>query len=423
MNQIARLVAELLNQAKFGLPGRWKRLGSLTLSCLIVSSSWTFAGDLPSQQEFEALQGQLAIGEYQSVMDIASEQIETIRSIGGGFDRRLAQPYLMLGDAQMGMGEADDAVESFTSALNVVRMNDGLKATTQTDALYRLSNSMSSVGDYQSANEAQELAYAIMLEHFGTDDPRLLPSMLNLIDWYEANRRFSAAKILYIDAIKLAVKVIPAEDKRRVDLARAFAKGMRNTVFPPMDGETRFRPFEILVPGYKPPPPGARPPSSYSLGQEALVEIRDFVMKTRPDDTEKNALAKLNLADWHQLFGKESQALRMYREIWQDLASLPELQAEIFDEPRILYIRLPKYPNLEADSELGIVNLLLTVSYRGTATGRISQVVEPPNEAIEFRTRVAAREARFRPALKDGKPVTTRNFELTHTYPLPRQRL
>ena len=399
------------------------RCACLVLTCLLALLSEVFATELPTQHELETLQSQLAVGEYLAVANEANELIETIRAVGGSYDRRLAQPYLMLGDAQMGVGENGDAIDSFNAALNVVRMNDGLKATTQIDALYRLSDAMSSVGDYQSANIAQELAYSIMLDHYGNNDPQLLPSMLKLIEWYESNRRFSAAKILYIPAIRLAFKTIPADDPRRVDLARAFATAMRNSVFPPMDGKTRFRSFDIVIPGYEPPPPGTRPTSSYSLGQNALVEIRDFVTKSRPNDKEKNALAKLNLADWHQLFGKESQASRMYREIWEDMASLPELRAEVFDEPHILYIRLPEFPNLEADAELGVVKLLLTVSYRGTVTGRISQIVEPPNEAIEFRARVAAREARFRPALEDGKPVTTRDFELTHTYPLPKQRL
>ena len=361
------------------------------------------------------------MGEFQFAIDEVSLQINEIREVNGNFAEQLADPYVVLGDAQLGLGDVEDAVDSFTSALNVTRMNKGLNATDQLIPLYRIAGAQAELGEYQHANEAHERAYAIMLNHLGAKNPQLLPSMLTLIDWYESNRRFSAAKILYIEAIQLANRAIPKDDVRQVELSRAFATGMRNTVFPPMDGDSRYRAFEVEVPGYEPPPPGKSPPSSYSLGQRALVDVVRFVETHAPSDRETVATARLNLADWHQLFGRESKATRMYREIWIELESLPELRESIFSEPKPLYIRLPEFKASSDTTQFGVVELLLTVSYRGAVTGRISQVVEPPNTDIEFRTRVAAREARFRPAIKDGKPVTTRDFLLTHRYPLPKR--
>ena len=399
-------------------PFSWLVVVSLTLISNDVAPT-----DVPTPDEQSSLDGlreRVELGEYQVVIDQVSNQINEIREVNGNFDARLADPYIVLGDAQLGLGNAEDAAESFASALNVTRMNKGLHSTDQLTSLYRIAGALSVAGDYQNANEAQERAYGIMLNQLGSRNPQLLPSMLKLIDWYESNRRFSAAKILYIKAIQLANRAIPSDDVRQVELARAFAAGMRNTVFPPMDGKTRFRGFEVQVPGYEPPPPGKSPPSSYSLGRLALVDVVDFVEKHAPSDEETIAMAKLNLADWHQLFGRESKATRMYREIWQELESLPELRESTFGEPKLLYIRLPEFNDLTAaGSDVGIVELLLTVTYRGAVTGRISQVVEPPNTDIEFRTRVAAREARFRPAMADGKPLTIRGFLLTHRYPLP----
>ena len=368
------------------------------------------------------LRERVALGEFEIAIDELTSQIREIRELNGNFANGLAEPYIVLGDAQLGLGEAEDAVESYTSALNVTRMNKGLNSTDQLTSLYRVASALAVVGDYQKANEAQERAYAIMLNQLGGKNPQLLPSMLTLIDWYESNRRFSAAKILYIEAIQLAKQAIPPDDVRQVELSRAFAAGMRNTVFPPMDRESRYRPFDVEVPGYEPPPPGRSPPSSYFLGQRALTNVLNFVETHASSDQESIALAKLNLADWHQLFGRESKATRMYRDIWEQLESLPTLRGSMFKEPELLYIRLPQFNTSSESGEFGIVELLLTVSYRGAVTGRISQVVDPPNTSIEFRTRVAAREARFRPAIKDGKPVTTHDFPLTHRYPLASRR-
>lgn len=392
---------------------------------LVLATSYTTPFD-PTEQDggfsLDVLRDRVELGEFQFVADEVSNQINEIREVNGNFDARLADPYIVLGDAQLGLGEVEDAVKSFSSALNVTRMNKGLHSTDQITSLYRIAGAWTTLGDFQNANDAQERAYAIMRNQLGARNPQLLPSMLKLIDWYESNRRFSAAKILYIEAIRLANRAIPSDDVRQVELARAFAAGMRNTVFPPMDAGSRYRAFEVEVPGYEPPPPGKTPPSSYALGQRALVDVVDFIETYAPSDKETIAIAKLNLADWHQLFGRESKATRMYREIWRGLDSQPTLRESMFGEPNLLYIRLPEFKDSSDTTQFGIVELLLTVSYRGTVTGRISQVVDPPNSDIEFRTRVAAREARFRPALQDGKPVTTRDFQLTHRYPLPRSR-
>ena len=402
------------------------RFFSLTIAVsLVLSASFVKPSDtsvLDARLSLDALRERIELGEFQIAIDEVSNQINEIRNVNGNFDVRLADPYIVLGDAQLGLGEPERAVESFTSSLNVTRMNKGLNSTDQLPSLYRIAEALAAAGDYQSANESHERAYAIMLNQLGAKNPQLLPSMLKLIDWYESNRRFSAAKILYIEAVQLANRAIPTDDVRQVELSRAFAQGMRNTVFPPMDGKSRFRAFDVEVPGYEPPPPGKSPPSSYSLGQRALYNVVHFVETHAPTDQETIAIAKLNLADWHQLFGRESKATRMYREIWRELDALPALRESIFSQPKLLYIRLPEFQDSSDTTQFGVVELLLTVSYRGTVTGRISQVVDPPNTPIEFRTRVAAREARFRPAIKDGKPVTTHDFPLTHRYPLLSRR-
>lgn len=404
---------------------RSRGLAWFTISLLLLAANYVVATEGATTEDtnsLDVLRQRVELGEFQFAIDELSAQINEIREVHGNFAVRLSEPYIVLGDAQVGIGEVEDAVESFVSALNVTRMNKGLNSTDQLPSLYRIAGTLATLGDYQNANVAQERAYAIMLNQLGAKNPQLLPSMLTLIDWYESNRRFSAAKILYIEAIQIAHRALPPDDIRQVELSRAFAAGMRNTVFPPMDGASRYRPFDVEVPGYEPPGPGKAPPSSYSLGARALVSVVNFVEEHAPSDRETIATAKLNLADWHQLFGRESKATRMYREIWKELESLPAFRDAIFSEPKLLYIRLPEFNTSSDTSAFGVVELLLTVSYRGAVTGRISQIVDPPNTDIEFRTRVAAREARFRPAIKSGKPVTTYDYSLTHRYPISSNR-
>lgn len=398
----------------------------ITTTVVLPTAPSLLASDKPTLNEISrtmaSMRTQVEIGEFENVADSLDAYIEDWREQFGAVDMRLAEPYMLLGDAQMGMNESEDALESFNLALMITKVGRGLNSTDQVEALHRISAAHVDNGDYEKANVAQERAYALMLQQFGTDDPALLPSMFKLIDWYESNRRFIAAKILYIEAMGIARRMIPADDIKRIELARAFAKAMRNTVFPPTDDGGIFRPFGVQVPGYEPLFPAQRPPSSYVLGSTALQEVVGFTDKYHPDDLKRRAITKLNLADWHQLFGRETKAIRMYREIWDDLSVLGDLRSEIFDEPELLYIRLPNLEDTETDMDVGLVELLLTVSNRGLVTGRISQIVEPKNSHIEFRTRMAARDARFRPAFKEGRPVMTKGVLLTHRYPITKQR-
>ena len=173
---------------------------SIAIASLLYTN-YAVLADRSEQEErysLDLLRERVELGEYQIVADEVSNQINEIRELNGNFDESLAEPYIVLGDAQLGLGEAEDAVKSFTAALNVTRMNEGLHSTDQLTSLYRISGAMTALGDFQNANDAQERAYAIMRNQLGAKNPQLLPSMLKLIDWYESNRRYSAAKILYI---------------------------------------------------------------------------------------------------------------------------------------------------------------------------------------------------------------------------------
>ena len=362
----------------------------------------------------------LSLGEKKLVLDSANAQIEDLRVSVGRMHIQLAQPYLLRGEAQLALNQAPQAVESFQTALHVLRVNHGLNSPEQLDALYRVSEAYVELGDYQRANETQERAYALMLAQMGPNNPELLPSLLKLIDWYESNRRYRAAKVLYVQAKDLAHSVFPSDDKRHIDLKRAFAVGMRNANYPPMDAENEFRAFDVNVPGADQPVTAIRPPSSYTLGYGALKSIVELLQSQSTTDERELITAKLNLADWHQLYGRETRAIQIYREIWRDLENMQTQRTRLFAEPKLLYIRLPEYK--DDDKESGLVELLLTISNRGAVTGRISQLVDPKDSTVEFHTRIAARAARFRPAFRDGKPVTTKGVLLTHRYPLAKSQ-
>jgi len=102
---------------------------------------------------------------------------------------------------------------------------------------------------------------------------------------------------------------------------------------------------------------------------------------------------------------------------------VPQLRDRTFSEPKLLYIALPVVSNPnESELPLGHVDLMLTISEHGRVVGRKTHSVQPRNDVIEHRVRVAARGARFRPAFKNAQPVRAQNVEFTHHYPIGRSR-
>lgn len=140
------------------------------------------------------------------------------------------------------------------------------------------------------------------------------------------------------------------------------------------------------------------------------------LMRDRKPVAER-ASALLSLADWNLLFAEYPRAVHHYRKVWDLLQSDPGRQQVVFSEPTPLFLPLPRRSrgtyDGSRDGEDPTVGLALTVNRHGKVTGR-KTVHANSDRLMEHRVRMAAKRARYRPAFRDGHPVTVRGFPLAY---------
>ena len=382
--------------------------------CVCHAEAPAVALPIDAAELVAALESQLEIGEFEDASIQAEQWLETQDS--DGYDVSLAQPFMLLGDARMGMRDPLGAIEAYDRARHITRLATGIQGTDQLPILYREADAFSALGDDVTANDRQEFAFDISRRMYGTDDPRHMIGMYRLIHWYRHHYKYLSAHVLFEQLLDISRDHLPHGDPLHLRMLREHAQLFRHRVF----GRRTIGRGRFLA-----TPPGLLPHryrqnvSSFREARKALREVVD-IQESNPLATDGElARALLDFADWHLMFGDYPIAVRHYRRIWELLESDPDHRAELFGEPTPLFLPLPSDPGYRLRRigmhRDGIVHLALTVTHRGHVIGSRSLEVAPRN-IMEFKVRKAAKRARYRPAFLDGEPVKVRGHPLRYTY-------
>ena len=361
-----------------------------------------------------SLRAQLESREFADVAVQAENWIAQTETVDGRYEIALAQPLVLLGDARMGLKDPVGALEAYDRAKHIVRLSDGIQGTQQLDILYREVAAFSALGEWTAANGRHELAYDISRRAYGPDDLRHLRDAYRLIQWYKYHHKNLAALVV----LEQLIDTVREHDQKEplIRLLREQAGLWRQSRFGRRKaGRGHFAAW----------PPGVRRPPHWQEffpfreGRDALGEIVALREESSDSSDDELATALLEYADWHLLFGDYATSVRHYRRVWQLLDENPDRRASIFEEPKPLFLPLPRNPGIRrtrlGGSHDGIVELALTVTHRGKVIGRKTVHVEP-RTIMEHRVRMAARKARYRPAFRDGNPVKIKGHPLEFTY-------
>ena len=361
-----------------------------------------------------ALESQLEIGEFEDASIQAEQWLATQDS--DGYDVSLARPFMLLGDARMGMRDPAGAIEAYDRSRHITRLATGIQGTDQLPLLYREAAAFSALGDDVTANDRQEFAFDISRREYGASDPRHMIGTYRLLHWYRHHYKYLSAHELFEQLLAITREQLPHGDPLHLRMLREHAELFRHRVFGRRTlGRGRFpaTPPGLLPHRYR------RNVSSFREARNALREVVD-IQESNPLATDGElATALLDFADWHLMFGDYPTAVRHYRRIWELLESDPNRRTKLFDKPTPLFQPLPSDPGyrlrragIQRD---GVVHLALTVTHRGRVIGSKSLEVTPRN-IMEFRVRKAAKRSRYRPAFQDGEPVKVRGHPLRYVY-------
>ena len=365
--------------------------------------------------EFAAdLERKLKLGEFAEVADEAERRVGELEVGRGRHDIALAHPLTLLGDAHMRMENPVGALEAYDRARYITRLAEGVQSVWQSAILYREADALAALGDHPSANDRQEYAYDLSLRAYGRDDPRHMVATYRLIRWYRHHYKFLPTHFLFEQLTEAAKTHLSPGDPLTLAIMRDHARLFHDKVF----GRRKVGRglFNAWPPGMSRPPPW-RAISSFNEGRAILGEIVETLDATAGTQRGERATALLNLADWNLLFAEYARAIRHYREVWDLLQSDPGRQQVVFSEPTPLFLPMPRKSRGTYRGWRGgddpTVRLALTVNRRGKVTGRRT-VSTNPDRLMEHRVRMAAKRARYRPAFRDGDPVTVKGFPLAY---------
>ena len=359
--------------------------------------------------------------------DMASLQLEVmiqqIEAIHHRYHEDLIEPLTLLGDAQVQLGQHDDAIETYGRARHVARVSKGLFSEAQLPIVYRESELFQGIGDLDAAGQSEEYAYEISRRVFAGPDLQAIPAISRLASFYIQTNNPISARTLLMSGLAIHERNGTDSSPEAIPILNGIAQTHRLTRFPPfyvtdssdnrLEGPTPSLNTRDLDAQYV-------VVNSFPQGERALQKVVEIQRTHFADDPLKELNAILELADWHLLFERFQAADTLYTHVYNQMAERNLRPEDLFSEPKLLYFPRPENPRRGTRSESlpqeGLVTLEFNVNKQGRIRSLRTVASEPP-KLMDFRVRRSMRIARFRPQYVEGQAVLTEAHLFTYKFP------
>lgn len=324
--------------------------------------------------------------------------IEVIERNFGLYSQRLADPLALLGELYIGLGRLDDAVEAYRRAQHVAHRADGVYTLDQLDYLEKISSVFIEKRKFAEADRHKNFSFFVSEQNYGPDSPALVPAMMKLGGWLRQVGKTREARKLFERAAAILEDAYGPNDPSLIEPLLALGS------------TTRKR-------------------GQYRKQREAALQRMINIVENSNADAADKAESWAKLGDFYILVDDSRRAAEAYSSGWEVLQSaetLPIEERAILGEPKLLHFQrrvylmantpratvegydrsMEEFP-LELEFEVGV-----GVDGRVTA---VRAVDLNATNATRRQLRRYVREARFRPAVVDGKPVPVDNFRFKET--------
>ena len=338
----------------------------------------------------------------------------------------LAKPLTLLGDAQFGLRQYEEALQSYATAVHVSRVSDGLFTPNQVEAVYKQSEALQRLGNLEEAASREEYAFEVLWKAHGADSEALLPGIFRLAKWHNARYNIFAARALFEQALRIHAANGDEGAPKAIPALQGLAETYRMERFPPFYASEREAPAFAM----------STRPSVRTSAFDAPLTFNNFpvaeralqaVIHIRREDPASGPLpvseAILDLADWHLLWERFNKAEVLYEHVYGVMQQLDSVDAEAyFAKPKLLHMPLPKDPKppsgrraLAGKENPGFVEVAFRVSPTG-GVQNMQVVASEPKGMMDFSVRRSLRNARYRPALVDGRTTAFEQETYRHEF-------
>lgn len=386
-----------------------------------------------SETAYATWQSEQAINQY-----LAS--VKTLEAGYGVYDQGLGEVLLSLGLAYQHQDRHQEALAVLERSLHISRINEGLYSPGQLKILDLIIDSNHAVGDREALDQNYHYLYWVNRRNFGDDDPRLLPVIDRVGEWYldayqldpnpETFRHLIKATQLYNHAIAIIESHYGPNDERLLHplyglvlanyLIYSHALSVNSEDEELFRISTRPRAQELSERQLAIQNMIVR---SYRNGKNALQRVIEIYDNNQEISTGSPAQAMVYLGDWYLLFHKRDTAMKSYKMAYKlmDENETPEAEVNgLLDKPqRLPSLQLPWRDNGEEESEnQNYVIAAFDVTKSGrTRNIRIIESNPADNPGLRRRTKSTIKATLFRPRFQDGEPVATANVNLRYSFP------
>ena len=369
-------------------------------------------------------------GSYVSPQRMEDEYFNAIDRVEGKYGpyaTELSDLYLGLGQALLNTEDYEQALDAFHRGVLVVRVNSGPNSPEQINYLYLIANVLTLLGESGEAEDILRNIHFINWNHYGKDHPELLPALERMYEWflmarppgspiadeddYEAMAQLAGEMAYVSETTRGPSHADTAAAYRR--LGEAEFQLARHII---EEGEEAY-----IVFGVDPRQVNTDAQSiarkRYDAGRRAFGNYLEALSANAENTTLDLARARVELGDWFLVFGKSRTARRYYEEAYQALAQSQEyaqLAERLLGQPKPVYFFDPT-ATLSEEARAALLEIRLGVSMTVTRSGEPRRVefLDPPPSLSDGDLELMERQVRemtFRPAVREGKVVSTEDF-------------
>ena len=377
----------------------------------------------PLSSELPTAYNNLGVVQFRTGDTAAAEQsfgraLELLEATQGIASRKLISPLAGLGAVYAAQNQHARAADVLQQALGISRRADGLFNLDQLDILEALIRSYDAIGALEGVDREQRYALQVVQQQYGVEDPRTLPTLVRMADWYERTGRFVPARGLWIRSVEIASRESGGRNAATINGLLGIARTHRlqyvqdpeslagEIVIDPLTG----RPDPIMGGGGR-----AGAVKLDREGETAARQALDILDTTQ--DPPKALLARtlMELGDWFTTAHDPAAAIPYYQRAWP---LIPEMLAPGEQNPllapRPMHYRPPAgaVRNL-VKPDVETVSRKLEFNISVAATGEVTQATPITTDAPEGELSQVVRaleKAWFSPRFEDGQPVATEGF-------------
>lgn len=405
-------------------PGASRRRAVLPLVCFLTSLLF-----------FQTAWGREGSTAYVPPHEPANDYLDAIDNIEaeyGPYATELSDMYLGLGQALIDSGDYEQARDAFHRGVLVVRVNSGPNSPEQTNHLYLLANLETLLGESDTADEVLHNIYFINSSAYGKDNPEMLPVLERMYLWYLATRPLDLQDSEYADYQRITE--LTEELARVSELAKGINHPDTAIAYRRL-AEAQFELVRFLLnhgmilnsDNYMAVSSGTLFPKDfmnvsiaehYRAGRKAFMTYLESMAANDSTSPLEYAEALADLGDWFLVFDYSRKSREFYELGYQILVqneATAKLADSYMSDPKPMYFFVDPQPFFleEVPPDLQQLNLDISMNVTVLGEARNVKVLNAPeglskDDIKEIKRRVMA--IPFRPAMKEGEVVTTRDF-------------